>query len=245
MVVAIWTFRGQTLRGRSLNGFDVDAKDGRLGRVERTASEPTGSYLVVDAGTMAPLGGRILLPAGLIDRVDVDDERVHLRATRDEIRAAPAYDWRVPLEQHHRDAFATYYGAEQRARQGKSTRRPVRSSMRRPTRSRSGDQPTKKQLYEQARKLGIEGRSKLSKAQLARAIGRHRGPASKASSARANPVAVQKFLEGVGYPARPGELVREAKKHGASAEVRKTLERLPDKRFRTPAEVSEAIGNLR
>ena len=86
----------------------------------------------------------------------------------------------------------------------------------------------------------------MSKAQLARAVERHRGSAStKASSTRANPVDVQKFLEGVGYPARPGELVKEAKRQGASAEVRRTLERLPDKRFQTPTEVSEAIGNLR
>jgi hypothetical protein len=238
--MAIWTYRDQTLRGRSLNGFEVEATDGRLGRVERTANDATGSYLVVDAGTMAPLGGRILLPAGLIDRVDVDEERVHLRSTRDEIRAAPAYDWRVPLEQRHRDEFASYYGSEPRSRPAKPRR------ARRTAGSRSGDQPTKKQLYDEARKLGIEGRSKMSKAQLARAVGRRRESASKrGSSTKANPVDVQKFLEGVGYPARPGELVKEAKRQGASAEVRKTLERLPDKRFQTPTEVSEAIGNLR
>jgi hypothetical protein len=249
MATAIWTYRDQTLRGRSLNGFDVEATDGRIGRVERTASDSTGSYLVVDAGTMAPLGGRILIPAGLIDRVELDDERVQLRSTRDQLTAAPAYDWRVPLEQHHRDQFASYYGSMSRARQATPARRPARSrskSTGRRARSRASDQPTKKQLYEQARKLGIDGRSKMSKAQLARAVGRRRGRAStRASSARANPVAVQKFLEGVGYPARRGELVKEAKRKGASAEVRKTLERLPDKRFRTPTEVSKAIGSLR
>ena len=86
----------------------------------------------------------------------------------------------------------------------------------------------------------------MSKAQLARAVERHRGRASKRQSSRkANPVAVQKFLEGVGYPTRTGELLAEAKRKGASAEVRATLERLPDKRFKAPTEVSEAIGKLR
>jgi hypothetical protein len=37
---------------------------------------------------------------------------------------------------------------------------------------RSGDSPTRDELYEQAKQLGIEGRSKMNKQQLARAVGR-------------------------------------------------------------------------
>jgi hypothetical protein len=37
---------------------------------------------------------------------------------------------------------------------------------------RSGDSPTREDLYAQAKQLGIEGRSKMNKAQLARAVGR-------------------------------------------------------------------------
>ena len=86
----------------------------------------------------------------------------------------------------------------------------------------------------------------MSKAQLARAIGRHRGTTSTSrSSAKANPVAVQKFLEGVGYPTGKRDLVSKARSQRASSEVRKTLDRLPDKRFKSPTEVSEAIGKLR
>jgi uncharacterized protein DUF2795 len=55
---------------------------------------------------------------------------------------------------------------------------------------------------------------------------------------------VQKFLDGVRYPTRRGDLLREAKSSGASAEVRSTLERLPDKRYGAPTDVSEAIGEL-
>jgi hypothetical protein len=41
------------------------------------------------------------------------------------------------------------------------------------TRSRSsGSSPTREELYAQARQLGIEGRSKMNKQQLARAVGR-------------------------------------------------------------------------
>jgi hypothetical protein len=37
---------------------------------------------------------------------------------------------------------------------------------------RRGDSPTRKELYEKARKLGIEGRSRMGKADLKRAVSR-------------------------------------------------------------------------
>jgi hypothetical protein len=40
---------------------------------------------------------------------------------------------------------------------------------------RRGDQPTRRELEERARKLGIKGRSKMGKAQLKRAVTRARG----------------------------------------------------------------------
>jgi hypothetical protein len=98
--------------------------------------------------------------------------------------------------------------------------------------------------------MRIEGRSKMSKAQLARAVGRQQPSSGRRSSerrsqARANPVEVQRFLEGVGYPTRKDRLVQEARSRGASRDVRATIERLPERQFDSPTEVSEAIGSLR
>ena len=108
-------------------------------------------------------------------------------------------------------------------------------------RTRVGDEPTRAELYEEAKRLDIEGRSKMNKAELGRAVARARGakPTEKAS-----PIEVQKFLEGVGYPTGKRELVEEAKRQRASEQVRSTLERLPDERFDAPTDVSEAIGKL-
>jgi Protein of unknown function (DUF2795) len=47
-----------------------------------------------------------------------------------------------------------------------------------------------------------------------------------------------------GYPTRKDRLVQEARSRGASRDVRETLERLPERRFASPTEVSEAIGSL-
>ena len=67
---------------------------------------------------------------------------------------------------------------KERARSGESRQRS-RSSTQGPSPSRRGGQrshqsPTRDELYEQAKQLGVEGRSKMNKAQLARAVGRKR-----------------------------------------------------------------------
>jgi hypothetical protein len=59
-----------------------------------------------------------------------------------------------------------------------------------------------------------------------------------------NPVQIQKFLKGVDYPASKDDLIRQAEKEGADQNVRDALARLPDERFQTPADVSQAIGKL-
>jgi hypothetical protein len=84
----------------------------------------------------------------------------------------------------------------------------------------------------------------MNKAQLERAVSNQKGRKTSGGKQKASPFEVQKFLEAVGYPAGKRELVREAKEQGADARVRSTLERLPDKEFGTPTEVSEAIGAL-
>src|SRR5919198_631105 len=64
---------------------------------------------------------------------------------------------------------------KERARSGEARSRS-KSSLRGPSPSRRGgqrssDDPTREELYEQAKQLGVEGRSKMNKAQLARAVG--------------------------------------------------------------------------
>ena len=127
-----------------------------------------------------------------------------------------------------------------------STRPGSRKADRGGSRRSGGDGPTRDELYREAKRLGIEGRSKMNKRELERAVERARGRSGRESdsSAKANPIEVQSFLAGVSYPTRKGDLVREAKRQGASQEVRATLERLPEQRFAEATDVSEAIGKL-
>ncbi len=124
------------------------------------------------------------------------------------------------------------------------------SSSKKGGKSGSYEDWSKDDLQKRAGEIGIEGRSKMNKRELVRAVEQARGTTTarsegqRDSRAKANPIEVQKFLEGVGYPTRKPALVQEAKRQGASEEVRETLERLPDEEFETPTDVSEAIGKL-
>ena len=62
--------------------------------------------------------------------------------------------------------------------------------------------------------------------------------------AKVNPVQVEKFLGGVNYPAGKQDLVKHAQQHGADQNLTSLLQRLPDKQYGSPIDVSEAIGKL-
>lgn len=59
-----------------------------------------------------------------------------------------------------------------------------------------------------------------------------------------NPVQVQKYLKGVDYPARKDDLIKTAEAEGADQNVRSALDKLPNEEFRTPADVSKALGDI-
>jgi predicted outer membrane protein len=62
--------------------------------------------------------------------------------------------------------------------------------------------------------------------------------------AHVNPVQIQKFLKGVDYPASKAELLENARNMGADANVCASLEQLPDEDYQTPADVSQAFGQM-
>jgi Protein of unknown function (DUF2795) len=260
----LWNFPDEAVARIDLTGFELYAHDGALGKVVESIEASGGGYLVVDAGFAMPLGRQLLVPAGLVDKVDVDERRVSIRAEREQIRSAPEYEERQIFDERFRSRMDKYYGplmgegasrtASQRRRpssgrgSSKSTSRSASSRARSSARTgarQTAANATRAELYEQAKRLGIEGRSKMNKAALARAVGRRRGSTGGGRSrAKANPVEVQAFLEGVGYPTGKRKLLREAESQGAGREVRATLRRLPDKDFGSPTEVSEAISRL-
>ena len=106
-----WTYRrdaGVSANRADLAGFDVEAADGSIGTVQRATYEVGSSYVVVDTGPWI-FGGRLMLPAGIVSRVDHDVRQVHVDRTKDEIKSAPAFDQDAGSDNEFRARLADYY----------------------------------------------------------------------------------------------------------------------------------------
>ena len=105
----LWTYSEQeTMGGTDLAGFSVEAIDGGIGKIDEATHDTGASYLVVDTGPWI-FGKKVLLPAGVIDRVDLDAETVFVRRTKDEIKNAPEFDENTFRDESYRTELGSYY----------------------------------------------------------------------------------------------------------------------------------------
>lgn len=85
-----------------LSGYSVEATDGGIGSVAEFDNTPGGAFLVVDTGPWI-FGRRVMLPAGVVERVDHRERAVYVDRTRDQVKDAP--------EESDRNALGEYYRA--------------------------------------------------------------------------------------------------------------------------------------
>jgi hypothetical protein len=106
----VWTFREQSVNAAGLVGFSVEAMDGGIGKIDEATDEIGRSQLIVDTGPWI-FGKKVLLPAGVVDRVDLDTETVFVNRTKEEIKNAPEFDVDLHREDdEYRDRLGGYYG---------------------------------------------------------------------------------------------------------------------------------------
>ena len=102
------------IAGTDVSGFDVEATDGHIGKVDEATYELAGSYLVVDTGFWI-FGKKRMIPANVVDRVDPNEKKVSLRMSKDEVKEAPDYD-PDRLFGDQQSEHDTYYGASAKRR---------------------------------------------------------------------------------------------------------------------------------
>jgi hypothetical protein len=103
----IWTYRDE-IAGVDLTGHSVEATDGSIGKIDEATNEVGGSYIVVDTGPWI-FGKSVVLPAGIIDRVDRDSETVYVNLSKDEIKSAPEFDVERGVDETYRTEVGGYY----------------------------------------------------------------------------------------------------------------------------------------
>lgn len=77
--------------GRDLTGYDVEATDGAIGKIDEASTDVGSAHMVVDTGWWI-FGKKRLIPAGVVAQVDDDQRKVWVSCTKDDIKNAPDYD---------------------------------------------------------------------------------------------------------------------------------------------------------
>jgi len=111
----VWTYREASQLGTSidptvdLTGYEVEATDGSIGKVDEATYDTGRSFLVVDTGPWI-FGKKVMLPAGVVRSIDTTDERVFVNRTKDQIKDSPEYDNSMQDDESYRGRLGSYYG---------------------------------------------------------------------------------------------------------------------------------------
>jgi hypothetical protein len=107
----MWSYQSGLSAGDiDVVGYDVEAIDGGIGKIDDATYDAGSSYVVVDTGPWI-FGRKVVLPAGVIERIDLDNRKVEARLTKDQIKNSPEFD--PDTEDYRSDAYrqrlGTYY----------------------------------------------------------------------------------------------------------------------------------------
>jgi len=109
----VWTYRetvvGSGIGSTDIVGFSVEAIDGSIGKVDEATYDTGSAYIVVDTGPWI-FGKKVMLPAGVVQEVDEEDETVYVYRTKNQIKDAPEYDESLTQDETYRTSLGSYYG---------------------------------------------------------------------------------------------------------------------------------------
>jgi hypothetical protein len=109
----VWVYRDTLSREvksvERLVGYDVEATDGHIGKIDEASAETNRQFLVVDTGFWI-FGKKRMIPAGVVTRVDHDNRRIDVSMTKDQIKQAPDFDEVSAAEKDvYYDKVGSYY----------------------------------------------------------------------------------------------------------------------------------------
>ncbi len=93
---------------QDLVGYDVEATDGEIGKIDDSSTEAGRQHVVVDTGFWI-FGKKRMIPAGTITRIDHTEEKVFVSMTKDQIKGAPDHDDTRHGDDEYRTAHEQYY----------------------------------------------------------------------------------------------------------------------------------------
>jgi hypothetical protein len=117
-VIDIWTFEVRPTPGQTgtetektpnVTGFSVEATDGKIGKVDEATYQAGGSFLIVDTGPWI-FGKKVMLPAGVVERINPENKTLFVNLTKDQLKNAPDFDEETGRDdQDYRRRLGDYY----------------------------------------------------------------------------------------------------------------------------------------
>jgi hypothetical protein len=108
-VVEIVAWREPAWKTADLTGYEVEATDGKIGKIDDMTTEvQSRGFVVVDTGPWI-LGKKALLPAGILQSVDHDAQKVYVDRSKDEIKSAPEFDDSTFGTEPYQTRIGNYY----------------------------------------------------------------------------------------------------------------------------------------
>jgi hypothetical protein len=110
----VWTYRETTIGSAALTatdivGYGVEALDGSIGKIDEATYDAGSAYIVVDTGPWI-FGKKVMLPAGVVQRIDEEEEKIFVNRTKDQIKNAPEFDESLIADEGYRARLGSYYG---------------------------------------------------------------------------------------------------------------------------------------
>ena len=106
----LWNWREPEMSSGDLTGYEVEATDGGIGKVDSTTRDAGPNGIVVDTGPWI-LGKKVMLPAGVVTSIDHDDGKIFVDRTKDAIKSAPEFDETRGRDDRYRDVLGEYYAS--------------------------------------------------------------------------------------------------------------------------------------
>lgn len=107
-VLTTYTYPESSWSTLNLSGYAVEATDGSIGQVDETTHEIGSGSLIVDTGPWI-FGKKVMIPAGVMARIDENERRIWVNLSKDQIQNAPEFDDSLMHDTAYRDELGTYY----------------------------------------------------------------------------------------------------------------------------------------
>jgi hypothetical protein len=105
----IWSYQSKDwTNDQDLVGYDVEATDGSIGKIDESTVDAGRQQVVVDTGFWI-FGKKRLIPAGAIKQVNHEEEKVFVSLSKDQIKQAPDFDDARRNDDEYRTTHEQYY----------------------------------------------------------------------------------------------------------------------------------------